>query len=256
VPSWIGSCFNQHCRCATDKVVLKDVIDYFASFGGLSFDEIISKIQFDWDKIDWAKVNEKLNFSIAGHDWSSVGKLIADIFVDTIKNIDWWALGNSLASLANNLFFGLFGHTEATAQKIIKTTLNQIAYDIERWVNNVLAYLAGLGLIKTNFKLVEIPKFSMAVPASTPNVPGIPAGNYTYNPATGQYTLNGRASGGAVIAGQAYRVAEFYKPEVFTPAVNGRIDKLDNSPKEVIAKFDEDKLIRVLSSVLLQAQGV
>jgi SLT domain-containing protein len=36
-----------------------------------------------------------------------------------------------------------------------------------------------------------------------------------------------RASGGPVIAGQSYNVAEFSRPEVFTPNKSGRID-----PKE------------------------
>lgn len=36
-----------------------------------------------------------------------------------------------------------------------------------------------------------------------------------------------RASGGPVIAGQSYKVAEFYRPEVFTPNTSGRVDKLE-----------------------------
>lgn len=62
----------------------------------------------------------------------------------------------------------------------------------------------------------------------------------------------GRASGGPVIAGQSYNVAEFYQPEIFTPSKSGRIDKLDNQPKEVIARLDEERLIRILTSVLQQ----
>jgi hypothetical protein len=47
---------------------------------------------------------------------------------------------------------------------------------------------------------------------------------------TGGTGNKGRASGGPVIAGQSYNVAEFYNPEVFTPNMSGRIDKM-NSPE-------------------------
>ncbi len=64
----------------------------------------------------------------------------------------------------------------------------------------------------------------------------------------------GRASGGPVIAGQSYNVAEFYQPEIFTPSKSGRIDRADNQPKEVVARLDEERLIRILTSVLQQNQ--
>ena len=40
---------------------------------------------------------------------------------------------------------------------------------------------------------------------------------------------SGKASGGDVIAGQTYQVAEFDNPEIFTPAVNGRISKKEDA---------------------------
>ena len=182
------------------------------------------------DGVDWKEVSTFLSEGIDSIDWAKVGDSVSR-GVGTIiqgvgtflKEFDWLKFGNSLASAANNLFFGLFGETEATAQKIIKTTLNQIAIDIENWINKVKAYLAGLGLIKTSFTMTTLPKFDMSHPATgntgyTPN--GVQAGNYTYQ--NGQYILN-RASGGATTAGQAYNVTEFNKPETFTPAVNGRI---------------------------------
>ena len=43
---------------------------------------------------------------------------------------------------------------------------------------------------------------------------------------------NRRASGGPVIAGQPYSVAEFSRPERFVPAVNGRIEPMGNNTSD------------------------
>lgn len=68
---------------------------------------------------------------------------------------------------------------------------------------------------------------------------------------------NRRANGGNVIGGQSYQVAEFYKPEVFTPSTGGRVDPWNN--KELIAaikssKMDEtvlaDKIVTKLATVM------
>jgi hypothetical protein len=217
------------------------------------------------ENIDWKAVTDKIVGGLNSVDWAKVGSNFAEGTKTAVgeigrflKEFGWWELGNSLASMANNLFFGLFGQTEASAQKIIKTTLNQIASDIEDWINKVKAYLSGLGFIDVNFKLTSLPKFDMSHNATGPNsnaaqaanTPGVSAGNYTYNPGTGQYTLN-RASGGPVIAGQVYNVSEFNHAEQFTPGVSGRVDPIRNN-QPVEARIDEDKLARILISALQQ----
>lgn len=57
---------------------------------------------------------------------------------------------------------------------------------------------------------------------------------------------SGRASGGPVIAGQHYNVAEFFQPEVFTPNVSGRIDKKE-AEKPVIINIDYALLARLFA---------
>jgi hypothetical protein len=54
-----------------------------------------------------------------------------------------------------------------------------------------------------------------------------------------------RATGGAVIAGRQYSVAEFYKPETFTPNTSGRVDKVQ--PARISVDIDYAKLASVLS---------
>jgi hypothetical protein len=55
----------------------------------------------------------------------------------------------------------------------------------------------------------------------------------------------GRASGGPVIAGQSYNVAEFYKPEVFTPNTSGRIDNKQET--RVSVDIDYNRLAKVFA---------
>ena len=62
-----------------------------------------------------------------------------------------------------------------------------------------------------------------------------------------------RASGGPVIAGQSYSVAEFFRPERFTPNTNGRIDPMQS--QTVTATIDEGRLARLIVQALMQAQG-
>lgn len=62
---------------------------------------------------------------------------------------------------------------------------------------------------------------------------------------------NHRASGGPVIAGQSYNVAEFSRPEVFIPNQSGRVDKKENTTTTL--DIDYSKLARTLTSELLKA---
>ncbi|HLE52696.1 MAG TPA: hypothetical protein VI755_11575 [Anaerolineales bacterium] len=55
-----------------------------------------------------------------------------------------------------------------------------------------------------------------------------------------------RASGGPVIAGQSYQVAEFFQPEVFRPNVNGRVEPMQPQ----LVAIDEDRLATVFGRVL------
>jgi hypothetical protein len=69
-------------------------------------------------------------------------------------------------------------------------------------------------------------------------------------------TIGGRASGGPVIGGKAYSVAEFFRPEVFTPAVNGRIDPISNTnqPQGVMILNWDDLDYSRLATELVKAE--
>lgn len=243
------------------KGAIDTVVGWFdGGFAGFA-DSVGKAIQ----SIDWKEVSQVLISGIDSIDWAAIGNGLIKGAGFAVKEIgrflfefDWWGLGNSLASAFNNLWAGMFGLTEAEAQKIIKSTLNGIARDIERWVNNVQAYLRGLGFQLSPGQF-QMPKFDMSHPRTggtggstsiaTNSGPAVQAGNYTYK--NGVYTLN-RASGGPVIAGQTYNVAEFFQPERFTPTASGRVDPIRNGQQEVVARIDEEKLVRLFISAMQQ----
>jgi hypothetical protein len=63
----------------------------------------------------------------------------------------------------------------------------------------------------------------------------------------------GRASGGPVIGGVTYSVAEFFKPERFTPAVSGRIDPIED--KQMSFEIDYNRLGSVIASQVVKAMN-
>jgi len=66
-----------------------------------------------------------------------------------------------------------------------------------------------------------------------------------------------RASGGPVSAGQQYQVAEFFRPETFTPSTNGRVDPMQsnssNMSQDVFIQRFADVIARALRSELQKA---
>lgn len=64
----------------------------------------------------------------------------------------------------------------------------------------------------------------------------------------------GRASGGPVIKGQTYNVAEFYRPEQFTPYESGYVGAMNRSDEPVQAILDADELVRAMVSAYQQGK--
>lgn len=135
-----------------------------------------------------------------------------------------------------------------------------IAYVIINWEKlgkNLEMVIWGVGyFFKTTFKdaidwvMDKFLDFSDWLNKLLNNIPGVSIGVDT----SATQTTGGRASGGPVIAGQSYNVAEFSRPEVFTPSSSGRIDAKGDSP---VAIFDLDynKLAQVLAFELAKVAG-
>lgn len=96
---------------------------------------------------------------------------------------------------------------------------------IQGLVNEINAILKK---VITSFTLSVRWPGSGTQPASTGSTGGYSTGT------TGGAAIP-RASGGPVIANKTYGIAEFFRPEVFTPATNGRVDSLQsNQPQGVM----------------------
>ncbi len=124
----------------------------------------------------------------------------------------------------------------------IKVALNSAALVFQTaWINAINTVINGINTIRS---ILDMNPLSL-VNQMMGNNPGrnVQGGNTT----TGAGSSNGRrASGGPVIAGQRYNVAEFNKSEVFTPNQSGRIDS--NKPQMV--QIDETTLGTVFGRVL------
>lgn len=63
---------------------------------------------------------------------------------------------------------------------------------------------------------------------------------------TGSHSTGHRASHGPVIKGQPYDVAEFFRPEVFTPSTSGRVDGMKTSDVVTLSETSIDRLVEKL----------
>ncbi len=235
----------------------------------------------DWFKkstaeIDWGQISQNLASGISSIDWNTAGQYIHQGFMNIVEGlvnvfseIDWGALGVALGGSINQMFLGLngyvswdelavdfdngfatlFGYTSNHAFNDLKTDfLNGFVYIRQGWDG----MLNGLkqswentskdienGVINTINRIIEA--FNRIPNVNLPTIPNV--GGSTASGGGG--SPNRRASGGGVIAGQTYDVAEFSKPEKFTPNQSGRVDAMSSQPV-----LDEDKVGRAIAKHL------
>lgn len=212
-------------------------------------------------------------------DWQAIGTAIDNKVAEGINSVDWSASGDALGASIEKLLTGkvemtggLFGEwfrsaatlgidrliaffqDTATGQAVANaiagfyTSLDARLGEFQaRIQENSASFLRNLAVTWTNGitrwgqdvynKIVEWINKIIVAGNSMPfavRLPTIPTTNTTASNHPGK-----RASGGPVVGGQTYSVAEFFKPEVFTPAVNGRVDKM---PQAQAFEFDYDRL--------------
>jgi uncharacterized protein YoxC len=174
-------------------------------------------------------------------------------------------LSATISTAINNLAVTL----ENKLREIAKTFYNRAA----AWVQQAIAGFTGQtsALLSTVSGLVAsinaelkkiITSFRLTISVGTssqvqPNS-GLGGGGSVPN-TTNTVHANpnaGRASGGPVIGGQTYNVAEFFKPERFTPAVNGRIDPIGGAQLQMVAITNWDGLdYSRLASEIVKAEN-
>lgn len=182
---------------------------------------------------DWKALSDDIAGRINNIDWNLAGQYvrqgISNVLqgIETIvSDIDWKALGDATGNALKGMVAGLAGYpdwnsfTKGISDKIDAAFDRVRNYTMEDFKSDWAKFIDGLKNAWQNF--IE---WANNEAAKTPgrNVQG----GWQAPTATNN---TGRASGGAVTAGQSYNVVEFNKPEVFTPAVNGRISaKSDNT---------------------------
>lgn len=222
-------------------------------------------IAVDWGKIGMA-IDTKLAETFDGMDWAGAGtsfgngidSLLSGEFNKSLEDFKL-TMPSSISSLLQGIDEFLLSATGASAfggwDMFFGVWKNLIAVGfaatIENWkieMNNLVfrakeltgIFIGGLitswasgiqqwGTTILNLVIGYVNKIITAF-NSIPLVPDMGLLSNVTSPGAGLANRAGRggrrASGGAVIGGQSYNVAEFFKPEQFTPAVNGRVDPI------------------------------
>jgi len=167
---------------------------------------------------------------------------------EIISEIDWQSLADSAGGAIKELVAGLYGYADwdSLASDFNKGVEFAFAYARNYSMKDFQSAWAGfIESLKGAFQTFL--DWAHAQAAATPgrNVMG---GGDGYGQG---FSGNRRASGGAVIAGQQYKVAEFNRPEMFTPSSNGRIDPLQ--PAGAMAGMGDDVFIQRFADVIARS---
>jgi hypothetical protein len=110
--------FLEGAKQAFDEGGIAAVVDFVLD---INWEEVSKNIIDGINSIDW---------TAAGWDFKNLAVAIGNGIGKAVSEIDWWGIGSSLASAANNFWAGMFGQTEQSAQRIIKDTLTGISNDL------------------------------------------------------------------------------------------------------------------------------
>lgn len=199
--------------------------------------------------------------ALAAVDWTGIGVAIDTKITEALNGIDWTGAGGTFGDAINTFMttgwdmgmsdFGtkvpesitaLFDGIDSFFQGAVgaddfggwKAYFDAWGLQIEEGWNSMIARFKAMAIAGINqwwdaaIQTVEDRvNFFRNLINSIPLVPNIPLLNIG-NSAGGAMSggIPGRASGGPVIKGQSYSVAEFFKPEIFTPSTNGRVDPM------------------------------
>lgn len=262
----------------TEKLMpaLEGVLDFFGKFAGMSPEDMFknfgrllewlpAKFQNWAERVDWGKVSQDLINGINSIDWAglgdkvriAVGQILSGLGT-VVKGIDWKGIFAAIGTAFLNFMAGLTGQSNwDNVKKTWGENLEQLKEIVGKLIQQAKDKVdEKLDAIKDKFssiwqsikdKVLRIINDIIAAINSIPLLPDIPG--------LGNGNNNGRrASGGPVIAGQSYQVAEFNQPEVFIPNANGRVES-PNQTQNISVEMDEKKLARAFAQEL-QTMGI
>jgi hypothetical protein len=140
---------------------------------------------------------------------------------------------NAVRNLFNNMEIAGTGAVRSFMDNLEIAGTDAVRNFFNNWEKTWTAAIQNWGASVYNKVIEWVNKIIAAInQVANIGMPALPsAGGASAGGASGARSNSprgGRASGGPVIAGQTYDVAEFFRPERFTPSTNGRIDPIDN----------------------------
>lgn len=198
---------------------------------------------------------------IMAADWKPVAQTIWGRIVDSLNNLEKSTTGSAVALKVPFMFDFEVGFL-ATKNSIINIA-TQLVIDLTRifnglkvGVNKVWADMkwsfANMWSAMTTYLINQVNSWIKILNQFISSLNKLPNVHIGLIPFIGEpKPTKGRASGGPVIAGQSYNVAEFYKPEKFVPTTSGRISPMDEKQKPVWAVIS-DSGMREFARVLAE----
>lgn len=195
----------------------------------------------DWTGIGFA-IDTKISEALNSIDWTGSGESFGtaiDTFLTTGWDMGMNNFGQKVPLSVQSLLDGIddFFQSAVGADDFggWKAYFDAWGLQIETGWNGMVEKFKGMAVAGINLwwdaviQTVENRvNFFRNLINSIPLVPNIPMLNIGNNAGASVGGGLNRASGGPVIAGQTYNVAEFYRPEKFTPSTNGRIDPMSS----------------------------
>ena len=200
-------------------------------------------------------------------DWAALAVSTGTAVQELTAGLYGYANFEALAMDFNNGFASLFGYDTAGAWEQLKTDFTNGALAIgdplvalgdsiikwwtQLWIDfDMGANALGETLIGMYNTAAEWIGKIVGLINLIPGINNIGLGN-TMGKSTPPDAggMGRRASGGAVIAGQQYQVAEFNRPETFTPSTNGRVDPL----QPAMAGMGSDVFIQRFADVIARS---
>ena len=255
---------------------VSDVVDRFSQLTpeemgstiGRFLEWLPAKFQNWAERVDWKKVSQDIINGINSIDWATLGEKIRIGFGQImsglgtiVSKIDWVGIFAAIGTAFLNLLAGLTNQgTWENVKQTWSNNWNQLKEIVGKLLDlakqKVASILEG---IKQKFSdnwnsikdtVIGIINDIIKAINSIPLIPdmGLIGGNGNSK------ATPGKASGGPVVAGQSYQVAEFNKPEIFTPNTGGRIDSANQS-QSVTVSLDEKRMARAFAQEL-QTMGI
>ena len=193
----LGNGIKTFLIAAAGEENVKIFKEHFVDYIILQMNNLEKAVTFGFRRMGWDVKTTLNNFEL---DTSRQ-------FRETMNNLEQ-TVSQKLRDIAKEFFTRAFAWTQQMV-KGFESGKSGLLNKLQGFVDEINSIL---NQIITSFKInIKFPTLG---------------GGSSGNTGGGTNVKPGRASGGPVIGGQSYNVAEFFRPEIFTPQKSGRIDPM------------------------------